>query len=203
LVVNIYAFASGKGGVSKSCLTINVAQAAYLDGHNVVILDADVQRSVASWAARRDNVEGPVVHAVDIKGARQMISDLEGVDVVFVDLPGRNGTQSNAGIGMADLALIPTRPSIIDVEPAMATAAAAARLGVPYALVIVMDTDNDATTDLQRALEDGGHTTAPVTIGQHPAFPKAYDAGRSVIEHAPKSAATREIKRLWKWIKAQ
>ena len=46
-----------KGGGGKSTITVNLAAHLANERRNVIIMDADFQRSSAKWAERRENEE--------------------------------------------------------------------------------------------------------------------------------------------------
>ena len=74
---SIIAVASGKGGVGKSSVTVNVAAALAADGHRVGVLDADV------WGFSVPRMLG--VHGQPV-GFNQMILPLEGHGVRVISM---------------------------------------------------------------------------------------------------------------------
>ena len=52
--MKVISFASAKGGVGKSTLTINTACAAAAEGATVAVLDCDPQATAVLWRKQRD-----------------------------------------------------------------------------------------------------------------------------------------------------
>ncbi len=86
-VKHIIAVMSGKGGVGKSALTLNLASALALDGHSVGIVDTDINgASIAKMAG----VRGQRLR-MSSDGVHPAIGDL-GINIMSIDLflPGEN-----------------------------------------------------------------------------------------------------------------
>lgn len=205
--MRVVTFAQQKGGVGKSTLIINVAAAATLAGHKVAIVDMDPQGSVIRWAGVRNSAsEWPMLLTANIRNIDDTLEGLkgDGIEWVFLDLPGKHGGQVNAGMEKADFVLIPTRPSQIDLGPSMETVVSAQQLGRPYAFVVSIAPTGRGRADdvkqLREALTEAGHNVAPPTIWQRVAYSDAYDDGQSVFDRGAKSDASKEINKLWTWL---
>lgn len=86
-VKHIIAVMSGKGGVGKSALTLNLASALALDGHSVGIVDTDINgASIAKMAG----VRGQRLR-MSSDGVHPAMGDL-GIKIISIDLflPGEN-----------------------------------------------------------------------------------------------------------------
>jgi len=105
-----------KGGVGKTTVSVNLA--AELAGHgSTLLLDADPQRSAAGWVSRTpDDKPYPAEvrcanSAADILGLR----DLDFAYTVIDGPPSLESPRMDASLEVADLALVPVTPSVIDL----------------------------------------------------------------------------------------
>ena len=105
-----------KGGTGKTTVAIHVAAAAHRDGHQTTLLDTDPQGSALDWYRRTpDGYDGPTVEPV--KRGRTVaaaLSQTEG-DTTIIDAPARLDDHTGRVLSNADLALVPVRPSGLDL----------------------------------------------------------------------------------------
>jgi chromosome partitioning protein len=117
---------SQKGGAGKTALTLNLAVAAQKAGFKVGVIDVDPQQSSAEWGDQRAEVtdEGPSVIGGHAKGLPKLLATASdgGADFVFIDSPpGKNDAHLEMA-RLADLILVPCRPSVVDIRAITATA---------------------------------------------------------------------------------
>ncbi|MFC4168205.1 ParA family protein [Teichococcus aestuarii] len=121
---------SPKGGVGKSTLCRNLLVCAAHSGKKVLGLDFDAQRTLATWAERRERIREtfpdclavPVQEADlgDWRGAIRRAKS-SGADVIVIDTPPSIEINISAILslsGEADLLLIPCQPSQDDLDSA-------------------------------------------------------------------------------------
>ena len=118
----VITLATSKGGVGKSSLARSLAAHWFNVGHKPALVDADPQRTLAN----RLNPEGPMgavpVIAEPEERVGEVIEELRRQHApVIVDTAGfRNRTTIGALIA-TDLAIIPLKPAVEDVDAAIAT----------------------------------------------------------------------------------
>jgi chromosome partitioning protein len=108
--------ANQKGGVGKSTLAVHWAVWLFDQGHSVALLDADKQGSSSQWIAE---VEPKItVETADSPEACLFIyQEMRPVyDFVIADGPGGLDDISRSLLIMADLAIVPISPSILDLR---------------------------------------------------------------------------------------
>ena len=109
---------SKKGGVGKSTLATNIA--AYLAAHkkDVILVDADVQRTSSNWYADRCETNLPQVACVQkYDNIKKTLADLsKRYDYVIVDCQGRDSTELRTGLLAADIVIVPCKPSQADLD---------------------------------------------------------------------------------------
>ena len=198
------ALVSQKGGSGKSTLAIGLAVAAMQHGHKVCVLEADPQGTVSNWRRRRAQAE-PTVEPVSADALDYKVPFLDrcGVTLAIIDTAG--GTE--AAIRIADLCLIPARPSPADIEAAAPTLAAIRANDKPFAFVLnqtpVRSTRvNDAAAALSEgatSLNDIGVLALPY-IALRNDQQDALGAGLAVTEYALAGKSAGEIHDLWQWV---
>lgn len=115
----VIAVVQEKGGSGKSTLAVHLARGLQLTGSQVLVIDADPQRSAFDWYESQDAVLMPPTRAFT---GRDLVREVERVqsdfDFVVIDTPPRVETVMADAIRAADLTLIPTQTSAFDLRPA-------------------------------------------------------------------------------------
>lgn len=203
--------ATQKGGSGKSTLAISLALAAIQAGHTVCLIKTDSQGTLSNWQSRRIFAEPlvePVYSADEIEQRLQSL-DHSGVTLTIIDTAGGVSTATTTAIRCADLCLIPTRPSIADIEAAASTLQTVRDWNKPFAFVL-----NQAPIRGQRvthsataladeaALDVAGILAQPFIVMRND-HQDALSAGLAVSEYAPASKSADEIRGLWQWVEAK
>lgn len=108
-----------KGGTGKTTLATNLAAQRALAGHDVLLVDADLQQSAFYWAQVRD--EAGIVPRVACvqkfgKGLRAEIQDLAGrYEDIIVDAGGRDSIELRVSLVASGKAYIPVQASQFDI----------------------------------------------------------------------------------------
>ena len=150
------AFVNLKGGVGKTTSTICTAIALTRLGMKVEVRDIDPQGSATLWAAKAGNAGDPLPFDV-MSAAPADIAHLHGingrlddpVDWVLID-SAPYGRALDESVNNADLVVIPSSPSRIDLDQAAGVKDLCDRRGVPAAILLCRTEAN--TTALRDAL---------------------------------------------------
>lgn len=196
------AMVSAKGGSGKTSLSAALAVAAHEAGEKVFAVDLDPQGSLYSWGERRQ-AEEPPVDRIDPARLSAALDGLKaaGFTLVIVDTAGHDSPATAAAMKVADLCLIPARPSALDIEAARPTMGALSRLGRPFAFVL-----NACPTGRTSRPSDAGKALGLLGVLAQPFITQRADHvdamgfGLGVTELGAGKAGE-EIRALWSWIR--
>lgn len=203
--------ATQKGGSGKSTLAIGLALAAIHAGHTVRLIETDSQGTLSNWQSRRPYAEPivePVYSAGDIE-AKLLSLDHSGVTLTIIDTAGGNSAATTAAIRYADLCLIPSRPSVADIEATVTTLSVIRAWNRPFAFVLNQTpirgqrVSNAATVLGEEAAYDLSGVVALPYIVMRNDHQDALGLGLAVIEYAPASKSADEIRGLWQWVETR
>lgn len=198
------AFVSVKGGSGKSTMASSVAVAAHQANEKVCVIDMDPQGSLTNWARLRAAGDIEVL-ASGGAGLPALLVTLEGrgVTLALLDTPGAEGAASLAAMRVADLNIVPSRPSLFDLRASARACAALEEIGANF--VFLLNQCPPAQTarvqDGVEALEEMGRLISPL-IRARVEYPDAARRGRGVTELNPSGAAAQEMRSLWQSITA-
>lgn len=186
------AFASGKGGVSKSTLARALGVSYAKSEWSVLGADLDIgQATMANWMRRRISNNIDPVFDVQSFGSPSLVKkkiDSGSWDIVVLDCAAFASKSTIEIAHMVDLMVIPTRFSLDDLESTVSTANSLVHAGVPISkLAITFSAVAENAQDYEDAKEYIGQTPyfrVDGYIPQKPALSKTQDIGRSIIECA-------------------
>ncbi|MEJ7933749.1 ParA family protein [Sphingobium sp. AN558] len=200
--MRVLALASQKGGSGKTTLSGHLAVQAQRAGAGpVVLIDIDPQGSLTDWWNERE-AELPAFAQTSVA---RLAADLEilrqqGFRLAVIDTPPAITVAIQCVISVAELIVVPTRPSPHDLRAVGATVDLCERAGKPLIFVV-----NGAaprariTSEATIALSQHG-TVAPITVHQRTDFAASMIDGRTVMEVDPKSRSATEIDHLWTYV---
>ncbi len=200
--MRVLAMASQKGGSGKTTLSGHLAVQAQRAGAGpVVLIDIDPQGSLADWWNERE-AEYPAFAQTTVS---RLASDLEtlrqqGFKLAVIDTPPAITMAIQSVINVAELVVVPTRPSPHDLRAVGATVDLCERAGKPLIFVVnAAMIKARITGEAAIALSQHG-TVAPITLHQRNDYAASMIDGRTVMECDPKGKSAAEITALWTYI---
>ena len=199
-----------KGGVGKTHLSTNWAvEAERMGVRNVAMLDLDPQGTAASWSQRRLTYQGkdtPIMLRAGVEQLGEVLDacQSEGVELLFIDTNPGVERPVIASAEVADLAIIPSGPSIADMESIGPTVAIVRNSGVAGCVVVNQGRPGSPINrEAADRLEDYEFPVCPTLIMRRAAIMDAFVDGRAACELDPRGKAASEITESWKWISRQ
>lgn len=200
--MRVLALASQKGGSGKTTLSGHLAVQAQRAGAGpVVLIDIDPQGSLADWWNERHEEMPAFAHttvarlAADLQALRE-----QGFKLAVIDTPPAITAAIQSVINVAELIVIPTRPSPHDLRAVGATVELCERAGKALLFVVNAATPQAKITyEAAIALSQHG-TVAPVIVHQRTDFAASMIDGRTVMEVNPKSKSAQEVAELWDYV---
>ncbi|HEX8262320.1 MAG TPA: ParA family protein [Allosphingosinicella sp.] len=200
--MRVLALSSQKGGSGKTTLSGHLAVQAERSGAGpVCLIDIDPQGSLADWWNERE-AEMPAFAQTTVA---RLQADLEilrqqGFKLAVIDTPPAITMAIQSVIQVAELILIPTRPSPHDLRAVGATVDLCERAGKPLIFVVNAATPKARITyEAAVALSQHG-TVAPVTLHHRTDYAASMIDGRTVMEVDPNSKSAKEVEELWDYI---
>jgi chromosome partitioning protein len=195
-----------KGGTGKTTLAASLAVAAAENGERVIALDLDPQGSLAAWGDMRD-ADSPAVDRLGpdrLGDLTAILAALEtqGFTLAILDTAGVASTGGNLAMQAATLALIPARPSRLDLQATMPTIETLMRFGMRdrFAFVLNQCPAGRSSRGIEAANGLGMFgVLAKPALTQRADHQDALAAGQGVTEFARGGKAAEEVRALWAW----
>ena len=214
--MRVVVIASQKGGVGKTTIAAHLAVRANMLGDGpAVLIDTDPQGSLSEWwdarvdelASQEEQTDGGTLSLARVK-----LDDLEaklaelrrdGVAVAIIDTPPALTASINGAITLADLVIIPARPSPHDLRAIGATVSMTRKAGKPFIFVVNGAAPRaNITAEAVAALSEHGRV-APIILYQRTDYAASMIDGHTVLEATTASRSMQEISDLWKHIYGQ
>lgn len=201
------AILSRKGGAGKTTLAVHMAVIAQESGRRVLIVDCDPQKSATKWFETREAENPELISApAGQLGTALEAAQAEGVDLVIVDSRPSVEVDTAQIAARADFALIPSRPSILDLH-AIGDTVEVVQLAKCRAAVVLNACpvgrgfgEASITQEARSVLSGYQIEVTPVSIAARVAMSNALIDGRAVTELEPTGKASAEMVKLWKWV---
>jgi chromosome partitioning protein len=133
----------------------------------------------------------------------------DGVSLIVVDTRPSVERDTAEVARVADFALIPARPSILDLRAIGATVDVVKALKRPAAIILNACPaargfgEASVTTEARKGLAAYGLPIVPSFVTVRAALAHALIDGRAVTEFEPQGKAAGEMRRVWQWTKEQ
>lgn len=221
-------FNSQKGGSGKTSLCAHLAvEAEHSEDGPVFLIDADPQATLTIWHEKRaaekphrietaladlfkpnrsetpDEREERIGRIrVELARALRVLDETHGAEFCFIDTPPTREDEIVELFRVADLVLVPVRPSPSDLWAVAATVALLKQTGTPFLFLLNQATLNaNITAQAVAALSHHGPVAQNI-IGMRVPYAAAMTDGHTAPELAGKGPAASEMSGLWMNIKA-
>jgi len=193
-----------KGGTGKSTLARSLAAHWSLTGHKPALVDADPQQTLAARYSSDGPMSGVPIVAEPEERVAEVIEELRTRHApVIVDTAGFRNRTAITALVATDLAIIPIKPAIEDIEAAAAAYGliqeindTPERKGRPIRCVMVLTMTMSATVIARHArsqLTEAGYPLLKAEMANRVAYPEAGIEGLSPSIVAPDGPAARDI----------
>lgn len=207
------AFLTQKGGAGKTTLAASLAEIAASTGERVIALDLDPQQSLTQWGKRRESANARnkiIVEPLERERLTRLRPILDGLaaaefTLVIFDTTVADAQAFRLVCEVADLCLLPARPTGLDVEATAETFRAVFLAKRKAAFVLNQCPSSHRSTRASEAakrLAELGVLAEPM-LSARMDFQDALAAGLGVTEYARGGRAAEEIAMLWNWSRAQ
>jgi chromosome partitioning protein len=198
--MKVVVFAASKGGVAKTTLCYNTALIA-AEKSQVFIADLDPQRSLSDiWQRRNEFVNPRLITDVESVAKSVKLLTQAGYDreFMFVDTPGSMMPVITDAIMAADLIVLPTQPSPLDLHAQDAVAARIDKMGLSEKVMFVL-TRTSTKADTEKAKEYLRlRTRFPIlTMSERVDYKRAAEKGQAAWEVSRGKEIKTEISELW------
>lgn len=198
-------FANQKGGAGKTTLAGHLAVQADQEGLGpVVLMDSDPQGSLSEWWNAR-TAETPFFKPAELGNLAGQLEAMKqaGVKLVVIDTPPAVTDTIRTVIAVADLVVIPSRPSPHDLRAVRSTIELVEQAAKPMVFVVNGAAQRaKITADAAIALSQHGKV-APVTVYQRTDFAQSMIDGRTAQELDPGSKSAKEVQELFVYVRKQ
>ena len=192
----VVAIVNQKGGTGKTTLSINLAS-AFAELHSTLLLDADPQGSAIDWADSRStpqmNLDALELPQGNLQ--REIRSLSQSYDWIIIDGPPGIGRTSAEAVRIADIVLIPTKPSPFDVwacadvvEAVKARQENTGGLPMAYFVITMARPRTRLVGQVDAALAEYGVPALGARTTERVAYPMSAIEGKSVLDSRDRTA---------------
>ena len=194
--------AARKGGASKTTLAAHLGVAAEEAGAGpVTFLDTDPQKTLTAWWHDRQ-ADAPVL--MEGVSREQLRAELQRVrrqpGLVVIDTPPLETGTIGDVMAMADLIVIPVRPSPNDFRGVSVTVDLAKQVGKPFVFVVTQAIPRTSLTQQAGLILSQFGPVATTVMHNRVDYAASMTDGRTVQEIDPKGKGAAEMRDLWKYL---
>lgn len=197
------AIISQKGGAGKTTLAIGLASCAELDGQTALIIDADPQATASQWSDWREGKAPEVIDSTPPRIASKVEQARElGANFVVIDTPPHANNATTSAVDVADVVLIPCRPSGFDLSAIRVTAEHVKLAGKQAYVVFTAGAINAPKTyaEAGELVQGFGLEVCPHTLPDRASHRHSTGAGQTIFEHEPEGKASQEVRAIYEWV---
>ena len=190
---------SQKGGSGKTSLCAHISVEAERAGNGpVYLIDTDPQGTLSTWHESR-GAETPHRIEVALPGLPAALETLteRGAEWCMIDTAPTRADENAELFRLADLVLVPVRPSPSDLWAVAATVGLLKQIGTPFLFVVNQATLNaNITAQAVAALSHHGPVAQTIIVSRVP-YAASMTDGHTAPELAGRGPAAVEIAQLW------
>jgi len=186
-----------KGGSGKTTLAINIAIARAFKKKNVLLVDADDQKSSLMWSEKRDETSChtmiTTVHLTGSSVLSQVKQLSKNYDDIIIDVGGRNTASLRASLLVCNIFLTPFRPRSLDVwtlneiEELLSEATLMNPNLRAFSVLNQADVRGSDNQDAFSILKESSLLSPlPCTVSQRKVFANSASMGLTVLEYQPR-----------------
>lgn len=190
--------ASQKGGAGKTTLAAHLAVVAEQEGAGpAVLIDTDPQGSLSAWWNARE-ADAPALASTSLADLPAKLQALAsaGFKLAVIDTPPAITAAIRDVVRLADLVLIPTRPSPHDLRAVGSTVDIAQETGRPFAFAVTQAKPTARLTVQAVAALSVHGAVAPSIVHDRVDYAASMVDGRTVRETDPRGRSAEEMKQL-------
>ncbi len=188
----IIVVANGKGGVGKTTTAVFLAHALVdATGDACTLIDADPQGSAARWARLAAGTGAGLQVTVRERPSTRLAALAGSTRNVVIDTPPGDAEILAAAIGVADLVVIPTSPSALDLSVTMQTLDTVIASGTRCTVLLTRTRRTKSVSGAEADLVEAGATVLRTHIPLREALAMAF--GRPVRDLHGYDLAAAEI----------
>ena len=198
-----------KGGTGKTTVATNLAVCFAAEGQDVLLVDADPQRSALDWRADRPDAHSPVqTIGLPVKNLhRELDLFRPKYDVILIDGGGRVTATARAAVLVADFVIVPTLPSKPDIVSthdfftSVIEDVATIKAVQGAVLINQLQMGTVVSRRAEESVKGLGYPVFKTILHQYVAYREAIAAGLSVIEYDQTSKAAQELTAFFRELK--
>lgn len=182
----VIAILQKKGGATKTTTAINIMMALREKGYNAIVADMDKEKPDAIfWADNGDELMDVVIPLFESNPKPKMEELKQKYDFIVIDTPPQFEAAALKAALLANLGIIPSSPSALDINALESAAECAVMAGIPYKFLasrIVKNTN--ITNELESILGSTGDSFK-TKITNSVNITESQSAGRWVGSYKP------------------
>ena len=189
----ILTIANRKGGAGKSTCAAHIACEFVKRGYKIILIDLDPQKTLENWWKKRED-DNPFLADVDASTLKEKISQIKkkGFDLCIIDTPGDTSVSAQLGIEVADLVLIPSKATSVDLGSIGRTIAMVKDAGKQYVFLLTQTVARSSLALKAVSILSGFGPVAPSTLANRIAYGGAMGEGVSAADSNP--SAEKELR---------